>query len=374
MHRLTLAFGLLIGCGGPHAGGGPDGAPVPDGATSADASSDAALPGTYPRLVVAGSGGVQIWDHVDQLAAVRAPDVTLSGVTGALGIVVGDDTLFVTSTSGLARFAHASALADGAAPSGSIAASAFSTALTQHTPLRYDAGNLWLETGGEIDLVAGAQTATAVAARFTHPYGQIESVELDAGRLLGGQISGAGLLVWNDAATRTGTVASDWTLDAMGPWHMSIAGDRLYASAYAPPNIAIWNAISTVTTATPPDVTLTSVCGAGTAAELRYMTVTATDVLVVIHDELVNGGTTQSEKVCVFQHASTLTATPSPDAIAADPELRPSGSTIDKAVLAGERLYVMDRDGVTIFDHALTGPTRIVKLPIDGPMDLLVLE
>jgi hypothetical protein len=371
MHRITLVSCFLIGCGGHHPGVTVDATPpVPDGPAP---GVDAPLPATYPRLVVAGAGGVQIWDHADALAAVRAPDATLSGVTGALGLAVGDDMLFVTATSGLYRFAPASTLADAAAPTGSIAASAFSTPLSVHTPLRYETGNLWVETGGEIDLVSGAPNATSVAARFTHPWGQIASLELDAGRLLGGQISGAGMLVWNAAATRTGTVTPDWTLDHTTATHTAIVGGRLYTSAYAPPTISIWTAISSVSSATPPNLQLTSVCGTGNNSELRYMTVTDTDVLVVIHNELVNG-TTQIERVCLFQHASTLTGAPTADAIAADPQLHASGSNIDKAVLAGDRLYVMDHDGITIFDHALTSPTRVMKLLIQGPQDFVVLE
>ena len=57
---------------------------------------------------------------------------------------------------------------------------------------------------------------------------------VDDGSLIGGQISGAGLLVWNDAASRTGEVTSDWTLSPQPVFHAVAAGDRLYGASYAP--------------------------------------------------------------------------------------------------------------------------------------------
>ena len=372
MHRLFLLC-FVVGCGSHPSNSTSDASSgTPDGASAADAPT----PSTYPRLVVAGSAGIQIWDHADAIAAARAPDATLAGVTGALGLAVGDDTLYVTASGSpaLYRFTHAAGLADATPPAGSIDAASLGAQLDYHAPLVYDSGNLWLLAGGAIHLVANAQTASSATAHFVHPWSQIESMVLDSGRLIGGQISGAGMLVWNNAASRTGQVAADWTLAPYAAFHSVIAGGRLYASAYSPPNIAMWSHIAADASPVAADGSLGSVCGTGTGAELRFMTVNASDQLIVLHNELVAGGTAMSERVCVFQNASMLTGTPTPDAMIADPELQPSAATIDKAVLVGERLFVMDRAGITIYDNATTSPVRVAKLPIAGPEDFVVLQ
>jgi hypothetical protein len=397
MRRVTLlaAFAaFLIACGGHHDASVVDGPPGVDHADAsvadasvvdgppdvdhADASVDAmTLPGSHPRLVVAGADGVHIWDHADELAAVRAPDATLGGVTGALGLAVGADTLYVTSSNkatALVRFAGASTLADGAKPTGTIDATALGETLDKrHTPLLFDGGDLWINTATGIRRVANAATATASTAHFTHPWHQIESMVVDAGRVIGGQTSGAGILVWNHAASSTGEVTSDWTLSPQVAVHAVVAGDRLYGSSYAPPDVSIWNAISTVTTAHAPDRVLHGVCGAGNGAELRYVTVTADDTLVVVHNELASGAASQHEKVCLFRHASTLVDGAKPDAVAENDAMGSTGSNSDKAVLAGTRLFVMSHDGVAIFDDALGTPAFVALLPITGPTDLLVL-
>jgi hypothetical protein len=382
MHRITWIAAFLIGCGG-HRDAGIDGPPgVDPGDARVDGSpgkdpADAASSSAHPRLVVAGADGVHIWDHADELDAVRAPDATLAGVTGALGLAVGDDTLYVTSSdpaTALVRFAGASTLADGAIPTGTLEAAALGESLgTQHTPLIFDGGDLWIDTWAGIHRVANAATATGATAYFTHPWHQIASMVVADGRLMGGQISGAGVLVWNDAASRTGDVTSDWTLSPQSVFHAVTAGGRLYGAAYAP-DISIWNAIATVTAAHAPDRVLHGVCGGGSNAELRYLTVTADDTLVVVHNQVVSGGNGQREQVCLFRHASTLADGAAPDAIADDAALRSTGTNSDKAVLVGTRLFVLSRDGVAIFDDALGAPKLVAQLPIAGPTDVLVVR
>jgi hypothetical protein len=195
---------------------------------------------------------------------------------------------------------------------------------------------------------------------------------VDAGRLFGGQISGAGVLVWNDAASQTGEVTSDWTLSAQPVFHAVVAADRLYGAAYAP-DISIWNAISTVTAAHAPDRVLHGVCGGGNDAELRYLTVTADDTLVVVHNA-PGGGTGSHTKACLFRNASTLADGAPPDAIAESDALYSTGSNSDKAVLVGTRLFVLSRDGIAIFDDALDTPAFVALLPVTEPTDLLVMQ
>jgi hypothetical protein len=376
-HAWTATFTLVLACGGHHAGNSPD-APLsnPD---SGGNGADAPTPATYPRLVVAGSVGIQIWDHADAITAPRSPDATLGGIGNAVGLVVGDDNLYVATSGGtettLYRYSHAAGLVDGMTPQSTISPMALGAGSSYHALMRYDSGGVWLIAGGAIHLVADAEHATAATAHFTHPWGQISSMVLSSGRLIGSQISGAGMLVWNNAATRTGTVAADWTLTTgMAGWNMQVSGPRLYVSRYSPPNISIWSNIANDSSPTAPDLSLTTVCGAGNSAELRYINVSSGDVLVVLHNELGPSGTTLSEKVCMFEHASALTGTPTPTAVAIDPMLVPTGSDADKAVLVGDRLFVLDRDGITIFDHALTTPARVTKLPISGVRDFVVLQ
>jgi hypothetical protein len=372
MYRILIL--ALVACG-QHPGTDPG--TDPDASSQTDGSSspiDAPEPATHPRLVVASAAGVQIWDHADELATATAADATLAGIDAtALGLAVHVDDLFVTSThptSAVYRFA--TTLEDGATPTGSVSAASFGGALVaSHTKLQVDANDdLWIEHAGTLHLVTSASTATGASAHFTHPWGQIAGMAYDetGDHLFGGQISGAGLLVWNQAATRTGEVAAmDYALSSTSAFHAEIAADRLYVSHYSPPDIAVWDDISAVTGSRPPDHTLATLCGSS-SAELRYIAVTADDVLVVIHSE------DQVETVCMFKDASTMTAGRAPDAVASDPSLDPSASNIDKAVLTSDgRLFVLDRSGIAIFDNALVAPVFVTKLPIESPMDMLVL-
>jgi hypothetical protein len=109
---------------------------------------------------------------------------------------------------------------------------------------------------------------------------------------------------------------------------------------------------------------LRNVCGDG---HVRYLTVTADDTLVVVHDG-------QVVKVCLFRDARTLADGAAPDAIAEDDGLRSTGTSSDKAVLVGTRLFVLGRDGVAIFDDALGTPDLVALLPVTAPTDLLVLQ
>jgi hypothetical protein len=380
MRRITWLAAFLVACGGSGGAGGddPSGGDDPDadvddpdaGSDDPDAGSDdpdATPPSSYPRLVVAGADGVHIWDRAAALDAVRGPDATLAGVTGALGLAVGADTLYVTSSSpatALVRFAGASTLANGAAPTGTLGAAALGAPLGEaHTPLLFAGGDLWINTWNGIHRVANAATATGSTAYFTHPWHQIASMVVAGRRLLGGQISGAGVLVWNDAASRTGEVAPDWALSPEPLFHAAIARDRLYGASYAP-DVSIWDGISTATAARAPDRVLRNVCGNG---EVRYMTVTADDTLVVVH----NG---EGAKVCLFRDARTLADGAAPDAIAEDDVLRSTGTGSDKAVLVGTRLFVLGRDGIAIIDDALGTPDLVAVLPVTAPTDLLVLQ
>jgi hypothetical protein len=376
----TLLFVVLLGCGGHHAttvdGSAGDGESVSDAAAADGALPDGPKPDVYPRLVVASASGVLIWDHATEITSNRMPDAKLGSALGVLGLAVAGDTLFATTSgaTGVYRYDGVSTIGDGAAPSGAITGfpMAFSPA---HTPVSVDpAGNLWLDANGEIDLVANAAAATAPTARFTHAYQQVVGMvyEPTSGRLFGGQISGAGLLAWNAAAARTGTVTGgDFMVSPMVFWHGTLASGRMFGTHYSPPDVAIWDSPSAITGAKAPDHLLHNVCGGANNAGLRYSGVSG-DTLVLVHDEVVSS--MHTEKVCLFTGASTLAAEREPDAVVTSAALHPS-LTADKAILTSDGyLFVLDDEGVAIFRDAMTSPVLVAKLLVTSPMDMLVLE
>jgi hypothetical protein len=373
------------GDGGPRTGDGSAG----EGGSQTDAASDAGQdaplvpPPTFPRLVLAHAGGVAIWNNVDKVTTNVAPSAKLAtadgGVTGqGLGLGWNGDTLWVAindASRAILRYANASALTDGAMPTSTIANTTFGGPLSAGpATIRFDSrGNVFMRSAsdvGSIHLVTPG--ATAATAHFRHPtFQQIVGMAYDetGNKLIAGQISGAGLMVWNNAVTRTGEPASDYQLaPANTPTHLTIAGGRLYETHFAPSSVRIWNGISAVTGAKAPDLTLSDLCG---TTELRYSTV-IDDTLIVLH----NGG--GSEKVCLYRGAAALTATRAPDAVATDASLVNSGNYTDKAFLSKTgHLYVQDKDGVAIFKNA-TGPTPefVTKLVLASsmPYDFLIME
>ncbi|GEM_PF-2853688 len=360
-------------------------------ATDADGRRDSrafqitvsSVPATFPRLFVACAGsapGVKIWNNADALSADRAPDATLGGLTGdPLALALHGDRLFVASDDAahpLAIFDAVSLAGDGTAPDHRLPVSAFggSALATVYDLFVGPAGHLWV-CDGYVRLFLDASNLDASSdsqARFTHPWGaQIHAAAYDAtgGKLLGGQVSGAGAIVWDDPVSQSGeTHPPDWQLYAFGPpTRMTIAGDRLYASSLndSPGGfINIWDDISTVSSSTIPDVTM------GFPSDLD-----STVHVQVLDDTLV---ATVSNAPFVYQVNLYKNAASITGETAADFEISDAAMNLpEKTALASSgRLYVLDADGVLLFDDALASPAFVAEIQtgVSAPNDFLLLE
>src|SRR5439155_26493099 len=97
-------------------------------------------------------------------------------------------------------------------------------------------GELWTNQQSGPWLVGDALSVghdSIAKAHFTHPWGQIGGFAYDTAgdKLLGGQISGAGALVWNTPRTKSSDgIANDWSLaPSVGLWSQTIANGRYWA-------------------------------------------------------------------------------------------------------------------------------------------------
>jgi len=399
---LWSACALVLACGGSGDvtidgggdSGGADGAPPSDGAVfdapSGDASSGDASSGDAAayagRMFVSQEGaGVAVWDGAGSLAADGAPAFTMSDATiasGSRGLVVVNNRLVVgENVGGLVAFDGAKTLAGGATPSAVVPLSAFvkpagNISGMPSVRIAYNEKTDTLWPGGSwgtdrFDNGASLSSSSSGAALFSHPYLQLPAFAYDAtgDRAFLGQISGAGLLAWNGAKSATGSPSASFTLDQkMAAWSAAIAQDRLYAVGGDSGNgttpresIDVWNAISSVSAAKAPDLSITS--GLAQQDFSPFVTV-ANDTLIVC---------VQSGKVLMWKHASSLTGNVAPDFT-----LTTQLNAPQKAVLGPitGRLYVLDSEGVAIYASATTAPTFVAKITsgLSKPQDVAVIE
>jgi hypothetical protein len=329
-----------------------------------------------PRLVVADeSGRVGIWDHADVLTN-READVLLVGPDGSLdgvprGLAVHDNRLIVISDGAerpIAVYDDAWNATAGGLPDRRISIDDVGTRLgALHTSVADPAGNLWLlEATGRIVLVKGGALGTATgAAQFTHPWGQVESMTVAGDKLFAGQISGAGVLVWNDPLARSGAVSgADWTLSRdVASWAMTAGADRLYALASAgqETHLVAWSRLGELTAPRTPDLEL--VLSADSAVgDLAWHD----GSLVAV---IANG--VDQNRVAIYDGAS-LGPGSAPGA-----EIRPGAADyLETSHLDRHgNLYVLDTDGVYVYRDALGTPTLAAKLTtFSRPTDFAVLE
>jgi hypothetical protein len=187
----------------------------------------------------------------------------------------------------------------------------------------------------------------------------------DAGdKLLGGQISGAGVIAWDDPMSRSGTGnTNDWTLHVLDPSSMVIHAGRLYVGCWNPPYIQIWDDISSITEPAPPHATMAS--GSGLVAVWHLS----------LRDDVLAACTRwmDTAKVNIYLGAGSLSGDGTPDfeithSLLDDPK---------KAYLgADETLYVMDGEGgILIFRDALSAPALATELTAPTkPSDFLLRE
>jgi len=383
MKNLLCACAIaLIACG--------DKTGQPIGGDDDDQGSDGGNPPGKVPLIVATGSGLQVWNDSASITTDVAPDVTIAGnnlTDGATALAIAGDRLYVG--------VHGKLLPPGnngatiLAYSGAHALTASSTAVaTVGTPvdsieLRVDtADNLWDDTsaGQEVFRYASASTLGSSAtptATFTHPNMQLPSfaVETTSQRLFAGQISGTGVIAWNDAMTATGSPPDDFTVSLGAYWGMRVDHDRLYAVGQhmdngggpaATAGVAIWPNASALDVATVP----IKIQKSYTPGDFIQNLALRDDILVVVARD--------QKSIMIYKNASAITGDVAPDFTITDHLLAPGRAVID----ASHRLYVVDTGGVLVFDTIDTAPTFVTQLATassgtsqtNRPVDLVLAE
>jgi hypothetical protein len=384
MNNLLCACAIaLIGCGDKT--GNPIG-----GDDDANQGSDSGSNSGPVPLIVATGGGLQVWNDSASIVSDVAPDVVVAGnglADGVTALAIAGDRLYAgrhgkllppgDSGAAILAFSGAHALT-----AGSTAVAIINT-LVDSIELRVDtADNLWddVSAGQEVFRYASASTLGSSAtptATFTHPNMQLPSfaVETTSQRLFAGQISGTGVIAWNDAMTATGSPPDDFTLSLGAYWGMRVDHDRLYAVGQHMNNgggpavetgVAIWPGASALTAAALPIVIKSGYTAGGFVQNLALRD----DILVVVARD--------QKAIMIYKHASAITGDVAPDFTITDKLIAPGRAVID----ASHRLYVLDTGGVRVYDTIDTAPTFVVQLATAAagtaqtnlPIDLVLAE
>jgi hypothetical protein len=351
-------------------------------------ASDMAHPPLLPRLFVSHAGGVAVWDHPEALTADVAPtaQLTKDGLAkGAVSLALAGNRLLVSSAdpaAALLAFDAADHLGSDATAAAKIAQLPPVAGAHSGTPfnsLTVDAGDhLWARLGDRssygdgVALFTGASTLSSTSsarAVFTHPWLQMAGYAFDpvAGRLFVSQISGAGLLVWNDALHATGAKSHDFVLGQEVSWWMGLQGTRLYgvSSGSGPTNasVTVWQPLSALSAPTAPAITNHKLLG---PAFISYFDLRDDTLAVAI----------ENYGVYIYRSASTLTADTPPSVQVIDPAMSTSVVVTKLALTANGRLYVLLPDRVLVFRDATTTPVlaATLKSSLTKPTDLVVLE
>ncbi len=329
------------------------------------------------RLFVADGTAVLIWDDAEDIDSDRTPDAALSGIDGnALGLALDGDRLFVgssNSTTPVLIYDDASLIGHGETPDDNLNVAAFGDyPLSSINEMRVDEQErLWINSGF-IRMFEGAQTLGSTSsslAQYTHEWGpQIFSMVVDTAgdKLLGGQVSGAGVIAWNEPGSKSGeTNEADWQLHAgISPASMAIHNDRLYVACWNPPYMQIWNNISTLSSSTAPDVTMESASDLDSAQHVSFRG----DVMVVTVSNAPN-----TYKVNIYLNAGAIDGETS-----ADFEITSEFMNLPRKALLDRRgnLFVMHGNGILIFGDATTSPYLKANLESDlsWPNDFVLMD
>jgi hypothetical protein len=225
------------GSAGTGAGGGGAGGVVGAG------GSGSSQPPSFPLLVATTSNAIEVWEHADAVESGAPPTFELTVDLGGEGLINGvvatSQRLGIVSTEGIFLFDELETLGAASTPTALIPADAFSDSLEGQTFSHQfvdTAGDLWLTYGqGRVALLKDFDALTASsepAAEFTHEWQQIASAAYYApdDLLFGAQVSGAGLLYYSNAKTRTGVVtAPDGAFDAFSGWWSAVLESSLFA-------------------------------------------------------------------------------------------------------------------------------------------------
>jgi hypothetical protein len=213
-------------------------------------------------------------------------------------------------------------------------------------------------------------SASTAAARFEHKFAQTPSSAYDdrGDHFFLGQISGAGLLAWDNAKSATGTPDSSFTLSTtLAAWSQSVANDSLYAAGNTVSGdatiagISIWRRISNVSAATAPTLKLEAASGIAAHDFIEFVDVLDGELVACI----------QSGKVLIWKDAASIAAEGMPSSTLtglSDPKKAVKGS--------GDRMYVLEADGISIFKNVSTTPALVVKITdgVSQPADLTIVN
>ncbi|WP_394839020.1 hypothetical protein LVJ94_19210 [Pendulispora rubella] len=345
-------------------------------------------PATYPRLVVAASDGVHIWDNATSISANGPSNVHFAKFSNAVGLGLDGDTLAVatgfgsdTLLSGLHLFANASRLGSDAQPSRSVPGAGFTGDyhggfFDYGRPVHIQADgrhNFWVRSGidsGSVHFVP--PSATAPTAHFGSLLGHATYDEAHD-KLLGSNLEMVQSPLWDQAATKTGTIrTTEQQFTQYRPRQLVVSGGRLFSNLLGSTtnsDVAIWNDLATISASREPDVILHDVCGDKSNIE----------TISVHHDVLIVEARVQDKvNVCLYKNASALTTERQPDAIATDPSLSFTQNGGDETWLTHDgHLFVLDAGGVAIFKDATTTPAFVTRLAMSANIpgiDFLVLE
>lgn len=359
--------------------GAPDTGELDSGVGDAGAAGDAGAPLRLPRLVVSSGEGISLWDRANQLSADRPADVRLSvgGPAGGVGpLTVGSDRIFAAVTGGsggVVVLDQASTLGGSAAPLMTLAGlqvSKLSVVQDRLYAMSTIAACAGLSCTGlrVFDGAGGLGAGSTWRTNLFHMWGQLPSFAVlgPTARVFAGQISGAGLLVYAATATRTGDQSASFALDPGAYWALGVEGDQLYAGGDAEvghSGVSIWSGAMSASGPTAPAVILRSGFPPGQIfiADLA------------VRDDVLAVPLRDRSSVLIYEHASQIRADRAPDAVLTSPAL-----SAPTRVLFGAsgRLYVLDDDGVLIFQPGLVGWAFVaeIKTGLTAPRDLALVE
>jgi hypothetical protein len=352
---------------------------IPD--ASGDAVADTGIDAgpAVTRLFVTTQAGVAVWNDPGAIVADVAPTTTLtdSSVAGgkSRGAALLGKRLFVAGTGNpvMVAYDNADTVAGAAVPPVVLPSSAVTGTNNQFDSVYVDPGTntLWpvsFLNGAQLFVNASTLTSSAFSrAQFTHSFQQTPGFAFDTTnkRLFLGQISGAGLLAWNNADTKVViTSTPDFTVaPTVGFWSIAIAQNRMYAANSSPPSIAVWNNAGAVTAPTAPAFSMTGAPSSLPASGFIPHVAVMNDVLVV---------SIQANQINLYSNASGLMGNSVPGATITTNLAQPKKSILSKSL----RLYVLDSEGVAIFKNATTTPVFVakVKMGLNNPRDIVLME
>ncbi len=299
----------------------------------------------------------------------------MGDITEAVGVVVLGDTLAVASTDAsfpIALYQDAANIADGALRDAGIAASEVSAFSTLGRPKMFAGsdGTLWLSRSDNdvFRSYPNASTlgnATVAGPIVSHAYQQLIGFAITAGneRVFAGQISGGGVVMYNDPLAGSGTLTPDLDLDTdCNSWAMTLHADDLYVTcqgrAGGDAQLRIWRNAASISSVRAADVAVT---------------LPSTDAwgIAVLNDMLAI--TTSSDGVLIYTGPSSLAPSSVP-INTLDAGFFPRKVLFDQT----GRLYTRASDptGIQIFANVTTVSTRhtLITQVATDPADFAIIE